>query len=232
MRPQEAPARYLPLEAACVDRRNLTRLHLCSIRQSDIAARWRPLREPSTSEDRRRVQDCTVQVEALKAAGCEKIYSEKQSGKSTNGRPEFAKLMKALLPGDMVVVTKLDRLARSSRDLHNILHELEGLSVGFRSLGEAWCNTTTDVGRLMLTIMGGIAEFERSLIRGRTDAGIERAKRQGKRFGRPERLDAGQKRVTAELYGKGKTIPGLAAEYEVGVGTIWRALQPETQEAA
>jgi DNA invertase Pin-like site-specific DNA recombinase len=64
--------------------------------------------------------------------------------------------------------------------------------VGFRSLGEAWCDTTTDVGRLMLTIMGGIAEFERSLIRGRTDAGIERAKRQGKKFGRPERLDAGQ----------------------------------------
>jgi DNA invertase Pin-like site-specific DNA recombinase len=68
--------------------------------------------------------------------------------------------------------------------------------VGFRSLGEAWCDTTTDVGRLMLTIMGGIAEFERSLIRGRTDAGIERAKRQGKKFGRPERLDAGQKRVS------------------------------------
>ena len=98
--------------------------------------------------------------------------------------------------------------------------------MGFRSLGEAWCDTTTDVGRLMLTIMGGIAEFERSLIRSRTDAGIERAKRQGKKFGRPERLDAGQKRVIAELHGKGKTIPELAAEYEVGVGTIWRALNP------
>ena len=84
----------------------------------------------------------------------------------------------------------------------------------------------------MLTIMGGIAEFERSLIRGRTDAGIERARRQGKRFGRPERLDAGQKRVIAELYDKGKTIPELAEEYGVGVGTIWRSLQPETSEAA
>jgi DNA invertase Pin-like site-specific DNA recombinase len=77
-----------------------------------------------------------------------------------------------------------------------------------------------------VTTWGGIAEFERSLIRSRTDAGIERAKRQGKRFGRPERLDAGQKRVIAELHGKGKTIPELAAEYEVGVGTIWRALNP------
>jgi DNA invertase Pin-like site-specific DNA recombinase len=121
----------------------------------------------------------------LKAAGCEKIYSEKQSGKSINGRPEFAKLLKTLLPGDTVVVTKLDRLARSSRDLHNILHEMKALSCDFVSLGESWCDTTTDVGRLMLTIMGGIAEFERSLIRGRANAGIERAKRQGKKFGRP-----------------------------------------------
>src|ERR1700741_2634683 len=72
-------------------------------------------------------QDYAAQVEALKAAGCEKIYSEEQSAKSRDGRPEFAKLMKALLPGDMVVVTKLDRLARSSRDLHNLLHEMEVL---------------------------------------------------------------------------------------------------------
>ena len=159
-------------------------------------------------------QDHAAQVEALQAAGCDKIYSEKQSAKSRDGRPEFGKLMKALLPGDTVVVVKLDRLARS------------------QSLGEAWCDTTTEFGRLMLTIMGGIAEFERSLIRSRTDAGIDRAKRQGKKFGRPERLDAGQKRKIADFYAAGKTIPELAAEYECGVGTIWRALQPETQEAA
>jgi DNA invertase Pin-like site-specific DNA recombinase len=78
-------------------------------------------------------------------------------------------LLKALLPGDTVVVTKLDRPARSSRDLHNILHQLEEMSCGFVSLGESWCDTTTDVGRLMLTIMGGIAEFERGLIHKRTD---------------------------------------------------------------
>jgi DNA invertase Pin-like site-specific DNA recombinase len=173
-----------------------------------------------------KAQDYQAQVEALKAAGCEKIYSEKASGKSTDGRPEFNKLMKVLLPGDTVVVTKLDRLARSSRDLHNILHEMETLSCGFVSLGESWCDTTTDVGRLMLTIMGGIAEFERGLIRKRTDEGIERAKRLGKKFGRPDRLDEGQKRKIAEFYAKGKTIPELAAEYECGVGTIWRALNP------
>ena len=121
-------------------------------------------------------QDFELQVEALKAAGCERIFAEKVSGKSTDGRREFQRLMKALKPGDTVVVTKLDRLARSSRDLHNILHELQGQSCGFVSLGESWCDTTTEVGRLMLTIMGGIAEFERGMIRKRCEEGIEQAK--------------------------------------------------------
>jgi DNA invertase Pin-like site-specific DNA recombinase len=139
-------------------------------------------------------QDHAAQVEALKAAGCERIYSEKASGKSTNGRPEFAKLMKALRYGDVVTVVKLDRLARSSRDLHNILHELQELGCGFVSLGESWCDTTTDVGRLVMTIMGGIAEFERSLIRKRCEEGIQRARRKGTIFGRPSALDPSQRR--------------------------------------
>jgi DNA invertase Pin-like site-specific DNA recombinase len=84
----------------------------------------------------------------------------------------------------------------------------------------------------MMTIFGGIAEFERDLIRSRCDEGIERAHRQGKKFGRSERLDAGQKRVIADRHGKGATIPELAEEYSVGVGTIWRVLQPEIKEAA
>jgi DNA invertase Pin-like site-specific DNA recombinase len=135
------------------------------------------------------------------------------------------------MPGDTVVVTKLDRLARSSRDLHNN-HELDGLSASFVSLGESWCDTTTDVDRLMLTIMGGIAEFERGLIRKRTDDGIERAKRFKVKFGRPESLNADQKRDIAGRYGKGATISELAAEYGVGVGKIWRALQSDCREAA
>jgi DNA invertase Pin-like site-specific DNA recombinase len=170
-------------------------------------------------------QDYLAQIEVLKAAGCDKIYSEKQSGKSTDGRPEFKKLMKALLPGDVIVVTKLDRLARSSRDLHNILHELQEQSCGFVSLGETWCDTTTDVGRLLLTMMGGIAEFERGIIRKRCEEGIQRAKRQGKRFGRPDALDEGQKRVIADRYAAGETMADLAIEYEVGIGTIHRTLK-------
>ena len=85
----------------------------------------------------------------------------------------------------MVTVVKLDRLARSSRDLQNILHDLQEIGCGFVSLGESWCDTTTDVGRLVMTIMGGIAEFERNLIRKRCEEGIQRAKRKGTKFGRP-----------------------------------------------
>jgi DNA invertase Pin-like site-specific DNA recombinase len=172
-----------------------------------------------------KTQDHEGQVEALKAAGCERIVTEKASGKNTDGRPQFERMMQRLQPGDTVVVTKLDRLARSSKDLHNILHELAEKSCGFTSLGEAWCTTESDVGRLMLTIMGGISEFERSLIRKRCDDGIARAKRLGTQFGRKPKLDAGQRRKIAERYGKGETMAALAREYEVSEPTIWRVLQ-------
>jgi DNA invertase Pin-like site-specific DNA recombinase len=171
-------------------------------------------------------QDYASQVDALKAAaGCDLIFTEKVSGKSTNGRSEFKRLMRALKPGDTVVVTKLDRLARSSRDLHNILHELQEHACGFGSLGETWCDTTSEVGRLMMTIMGGIAEFERGLIRKRCDEGIERAKAKGTKFGRPSALDAGQRRRIADRYAAGETMAELAREYECGEATIWRVLK-------
>src|SRR3984893_10304131 len=177
-------------------------------------------------------QDYQAQVDALKGAGCGKIYSEKASGKSTYGRPEFAKLMKALLPGDVVVLTKLDRLARSTRDLQNIPSDLDN-SLGylyaqscvFVSLGEAWCDTTSAVGRLIVTVMSGVNQFERDLIRQRCDAGIERAKAKGTKFGRPTALDSGQRRKIAERYAAGETMAALAREYECGEATIWRALQ-------
>jgi DNA invertase Pin-like site-specific DNA recombinase len=177
-------------------------------------------------------QDYDLQIEALKAAGCERIFSEKASGKSTNGRTEFKRLMKALNPGDTVVVTKLDRLARSSRDLLNILHDLKEGSCGFVSLGEAWCDTTSDIGQLVVTIMSGIAEFERKLILSRTEVGIAKARANGKKFGRPSALDVGQKRKIAERYAAGETMAELASEYEVGEATIFRALQGPFEVAA
>jgi len=128
----------------------------------------------------------------LKAAGCDKIYSEKITGKTTDDRRQFKRLMKDLLPGDIVVVVKLDRLARSGRDLHNILHELDANECGFVSLGESWCDTTTSVGRLIIAIMAGIAQFERELIRQRCDEGLERARANGVKFGRKPKLSAFQ----------------------------------------
>src|SRR3974377_469334 len=91
----------------------------------------------------------------------------------------MAKLMRGILPGDIVVVTKLDRVARSARDLLNIIHELKERSCGFMSRGDTWCDTTNEMGRFMLTVMSGIAELERDLIRKRCQAGIERAKEKG-----------------------------------------------------
>jgi DNA invertase Pin-like site-specific DNA recombinase len=107
-------------------------------------------------------QDYEAQVEALKAADCQKIYSEKKSGKNTKDRPEFNRLMGAIRPGDTVVVMRLDRLARSSRDLANIMHELQEKGCGFVSLWETWCDTTNKFGRLLVTIMGGLNQFERT----------------------------------------------------------------------
>ncbi|MGO8912816.1 MAG: recombinase family protein [Bradyrhizobium sp.] len=133
-------------------------------------------------------QDYQGQLDALKAAGCDKIYSEKISGKTTDDRRQFKRLMKDLLPGDIVVVVKLDRLARSGRDLHNILHELDANECGFVSLGEGWCDTTTSVGRLIIAIMAGSAKFERELIRQRCDEGLERARANGVKFGRRPKL--------------------------------------------
>lgn len=173
-----------------------------------------------------RGQDYQLQAEALRAAGCERIHAEKASAKSTDGRPELKRLLKALKPGDVVVVTRLDRLARSSRDLLNILHEVGQAEAAFKSLTEAWADTTTPAGRLMVTVLAGIAEFERSLIQARTEEGIAKARKQGKQFGRPSRLDAGQRRKIAERYAAGETMAELAAEYECGEATIWRALQP------
>jgi DNA invertase Pin-like site-specific DNA recombinase len=123
-------------------------------------------------------QTLAAQEAPLMAAGCSKVYSEKVSGAVTD-RPELAKVLKRLEPGDTLVVTRLDRLARSTRDLLNILDTVAKAGAGFKSLADAWADTTTPHGKLMLTILAGLSEFERSLIRARTGDGRERAKERG-----------------------------------------------------
>jgi DNA invertase Pin-like site-specific DNA recombinase len=168
-------------------------------------------------------QDLTLQQEALKTAGCTKMFAEKMSG-ARSDRPKLARLLHTLQPGDVVVVTRLDRLARSSRDLLNVVHEITEAGAGFKSLADAWCDTTSQHGKLLLTIMAGFAEFERGLIMARTQAGISRAKELGVTFGRPVRLNTRQKKMIGERYSKGETMQHLAEEFGVGTATIWRAL--------
>src|SRR6201987_3637336 len=137
-------------------------------------------------------QSLAAQDGQLHAAGCAKVFSEKVSGAKTD-RTALGKLLKRLEPGDVLVVTRLDRLARSTRDLLNILAAIGEREADFRSLKDTWADTTTAHGRLMLTVLGGLAEFERELIRARTDDGRKRAKARGVRFGRPLALTAPQR---------------------------------------
>jgi DNA invertase Pin-like site-specific DNA recombinase len=168
-------------------------------------------------------QDLALQHEALKAAGCGKVYAEKISG-ARSDRPQLARMLKALAPGDTVIVTRLDRLARSTLDLLHTVDVITKAGAGFRSLADAWADTTTPHGKLMLTVLGGLAEFERSLIMARTQAGIQRARERGVAFGRPTKLNAKQRRMIAERYAAGETAAVLAREFNVGEATVWRAL--------
>jgi DNA invertase Pin-like site-specific DNA recombinase len=123
-------------------------------------------------------QSLASQDAQLRAAGCTKIYAEKISAVRSD-RPALAKLLKRLDRGDVLTVTRLNRLARSTRDLLNILDAIGKAGAGFKSLGDAWANTTTPHGRLMLTVLAGLAEFERELIIARTGEGRTRAKAHG-----------------------------------------------------
>ena len=129
-------------------------------------------------------QTLAAQDAASHAAGCAKVFREQASGAKTD-RPVLAKLLKRLEPGDTLLVTRLDRLARSTRDLLNVLDQVSSAGATFKSLADAWADTTTPHGRLILTVLGGLAEFERELIRARTGEGRARAKARGVHMGRP-----------------------------------------------
>jgi DNA invertase Pin-like site-specific DNA recombinase len=132
-------------------------------------------------------QELDGQLEALTAAGAVKVFSEKESGLKTD-RKALAKAIAVLDKGDVLLVTRLDRLARSTLDLLNTLEQITKRKAGFRSLADTWADTTTPHGRLMITILGGLAEFERTLILARTNEGRQRAMAKGVRFGRKPKL--------------------------------------------
>jgi DNA invertase Pin-like site-specific DNA recombinase len=169
-------------------------------------------------------QTLDAQIAQLKAAGAEKIFREKVSGARAD-RPELARLMRTLTSGDVVIVTRLDRLARSTRDLLNTLASISDKQTGFRSLNDTWADTTTPHGRLMLTVLGGLAEFERELIRARTGEGRQRARARGVPLGRKPKLTPHQKREALARRDAGEPLAEIARSYGVHHSTISR-LQP------
>jgi DNA invertase Pin-like site-specific DNA recombinase len=130
-------------------------------------------------------------------------------------RAELAKVIGRLESGDVLVVTRLDRLARSTRDLLNVIDAVSKRGAGFRSLKDAWADTTSPHGRLMLTVLGGLAEFERELIRARTGEGRKRAQERGVRFGRPRKLTPHQRKEALQRLAAGETQADIARSYAV-----------------
>jgi DNA invertase Pin-like site-specific DNA recombinase len=166
-------------------------------------------------------QSLASQDAQLHAAGCAKVFAEKVSGAKTD-RAQLGKLLKTLDHGDVLIVTRLDRLARSTRDLLNILDTIAKAGAGFKSLADTWADTTTAHGRLMLTILGGLAEFERELIKARTSEGRKRAKERGVHMGRPSKLTPHQRREAIARREAGETLVEIARSYNVSHPTISR----------
>jgi DNA invertase Pin-like site-specific DNA recombinase len=166
-------------------------------------------------------QHLTGQLEALKAAGAETIYREKISGARAD-RPQLAKLMASLQPGDIVQVTKLDRLGRSTRELLDLIERISKARASFRSLGDPLWDTSSSQGRLLSTLLAAIAEFERDLIRERTSEGRKRAMAEGKRFGRKPKLSDYQRKEALKRRAAGETLASIAKSYAVDVSMISR----------
>ena len=160
---------------------------------------------------------------ALSAVGCGRIYAEKFSG-AKRDRPELDRLLEHLREGDVVVATRLDRLARSTRDLLEIAEILNRAGAGLRSIAEPWADTTSAAGKMVLTVFAGIAEFERSLIAERTSAGRLAARQKGVRFGRPPKLSAEQVALGQRLLAEGTSVRAAARILSCHHATLYRAL--------
>jgi DNA invertase Pin-like site-specific DNA recombinase len=160
-------------------------------------------------------------VKQLRAAGAAHIIKETASGAKTD-RAQLRRALKKIDEGDTLLVTRLDRLARSTRDLLNTLAQIADKDAAFRSLGDTWADTTTAQGRLMLTVLGGLAELERDLIRARTGEGRERAKARGVHMGRPSKLSPHQKKEAIRRRDAGEPTREIARMFNVSHSTISR----------
>jgi DNA invertase Pin-like site-specific DNA recombinase len=166
-------------------------------------------------------QSIEAQVRQLTRAGCKKVFREVASGAKTD-RAQLARALKQLDAGDVLMVTRLDRLARSTGDLLNTLAAIAGRKAGFRSLGDTWADTTTAHGRLMLIVLGGLAEFESELIRARTGDGRKRAVARGVKLGRKPKLTPHQQREAIKRRNGGEAVREIARSFNVHHATISR----------
>src|SRR4051794_8727800 len=166
-------------------------------------------------------QSVEAQVRQLTKAGCKKVLRETASGAKAD-RSQLRKALDQLEAGDVLMVTRLDRLARSTRDLLNTLATVTERKAGFRSLSDAWADTTSVYGRLMLTVLGGLAEFERELIRARTGEGRKRAMTRGVKMGRPPKMTPHQIKEALRRRGAGEPMRDIARSYNVSHSTISR----------
>lgn len=166
-------------------------------------------------------QNLELQLAALKEAGCSRIYQEKISGAKSN-RPELQRLIEQLRPDDIVVVWKLDRLARSTQHLLDFVDQIKKADASFCSLSEPWADTTSHAGKMIMTVFAGIAEFERDLIRERTSAGRKAARKRGVRFGRPEKMNQEQRALAKRLLQEEKSVSEIAKTFNVHKATIYR----------
>jgi DNA invertase Pin-like site-specific DNA recombinase len=169
-------------------------------------------------------QTLDAQLEQLRAAGCSSrnIYREKVTGARADRR-ELNRMLGKLAPGDVVTVTRIDRLARSTFDLFAIVKQIVDAKAQFRSLAEPWADTGTSTGRLMLAVLGGLADVERDLIRTRTAEGRSRAKAQGQHMGRPPSLTSAQQKEATRRRAQGATLQELADSYDRSISTMRRA---------
>ena len=169
-------------------------------------------------------QSVNAQVAVLRKHGAGKVFREVASGAKTD-RAQLRRLIDQLNAGDVLMVTRLGRLARSTRDLLNTLAAITERKAGFRSLDDAWADTTTRHGRLMLTVLGGLAEFEKELIRARTGEGRERAKARGVKMGRKPKLTDHEKREAIRRRDiDGEPVREIARSYNVSHSTISRLI--------
>lgn len=176
-----------------------------------------------------RTQDLAVQEGALKNAGCERVFSEKRSGREADSRPVLQEAIAFCRSGDTILVTRLDRWARSTRDLHNLLAALDEKGVGFRCIAQPEVDTTTPGGKLTLAVLGAVASFELDLRAQRVREGIEKAKLvPGKYVGRKPSIDYGQ---VQRLHQQGIRPSEIATLMKIGRTSVYRALMGNTESA-